>query len=264
MKAWKALALSQLLASCTWGWNSWPSPPPKEPELENGQVGRAVNTMTYAPATLAGDQHLGVAFNRKLELVGREKLYDSPPKERVVGGFKAHWAFFDLRTKTAGSAGIEIAALAGIRGELSLKQGYFYAVYSFEEVERCTFIDEAVPFETPAKGRYFPVEICYGRRFSRVFSSTETELTGKMQAHLIGIPLGGGLERTEETKTVVVEESGRGLKRKEGCTEVNFHALGSVGDCFEVGPELPIRVRWRKIERRSKKAARSPQPSAGA
>lgn len=271
------LVLSPLLAGCTLGWGSTPSrpgdagneaaaemPPPAATTEAGttGQIGRAVDGMTYAPATLTGNRHLGVPFNRKLELVGREKLYESPIRVREIGGFDARWEFYDLRTETAGNASIGLAGIAGIRGKINLKQGSSYAVFAFEEIDRCDSIEEAVGFEVPARGRYFPVEICYGRRFSRIFSSSEKALTKELQAELLRIPIGAGASKYSAMRSVSVRESGEGLRRTDGCTEVNFANVASVGDCFEVGPALPIRVRWREIKRKRSKgkktAARAP------
>lgn len=223
--------------------------------------------MTYAPATLSGNRHLGVPFNKKLEVVGLEKLYESPIRVREIGGFDARWEYYDLRTETAGNASIGLAGVAGLRGKINLKQGSSYAVFAFEEIDRCESIEEAVGFEVPRRGRYFPVEICYGRRFSRVFSSSEKTLNATLEAELMGIPLGGGASRTNETRSISVREFGEGLQRTKSCTEVNFESFGSVGDCFEAGPALPIRVRWREINRKrskGKKTAARAHPSTGA
>jgi len=259
-----AVAISPLLCGCTRGWNSWPSPPPKEPELENGQVGRAVDTMTYAPATLAGDQHLGVAFNRKLELVGQEKLHDSPLRTHTIGEFDARWSFHDLSSAKKGELQLGVPAIAGLRGSIGLEKGSSYAIFSFEELDYCTAIDEAVEFGSPERGRYFSVEICYGRRFSRIYSSTTEVLMQSLTAELFSFPIGDTAHKTSSGTVVSIREYGEGLRRDDDCDTMNFAELKTVGDCFVPGPARPMRVRWGKIERRSKKAARAPHRDAGA
>ena len=281
MKLWCVAALCTPLATgCVFGWGSSPSPPGNRGDTKavpqtqppaaddtgsaTGQIGRAVDGMTYAPATLTGNSQLGVPFNRKLEVVGREKLYEATITQRKIGGFDARWEFYDLRTKKTGNANIGLAEIAGLRGKINLEQGYSYAVFAFEEIDRCDSIEEAVGFEVPARGRYFPVEICYGRRFSRVFRSSEQTLSAEMQAKLMFIPLGGGGSTSSSTRSVSAREFGEGLRRKDGCTEVNFASFGSVGDCFQAGPALPIRVRWREIKRtRSRSKKTNAQPLSG-
>ncbi|MFN3187685.1 MAG: hypothetical protein ACE37F_37140 [Nannocystaceae bacterium] len=278
MKAWMAMLISPLLAGCMWGWNSWPAPPEKEsatqaPDEEpdatpTGQLGRAVGRMTYAPATLTGNRHLGVPFNGRLEVVGHEKLYESTIRQIDVGGFDARWSFVDLRESNSGNASLGLKGIAGISGSLGLERGSSYAIYSFEEIDHCYVIDEGVVFEAPRRGRFFPVEICYGRRFSRIYSSSESKLTETVQAELLGFPFGVGAKRTRSAGYVSAREWGEGLRRKEDCEEVNFSKFGSVGDCFQVGPALPIRVRWREIKRkrhkRPKAAARQQPVPPGA
>ncbi len=168
-------------------------------------------------------------------------------KNIPVGKVRTRFKVYSKEAARAGS--VEAAAFFNAHADYARENAV--ATYSIEYIDRC----DRYPigkFQTPAKGRYFPIEICYGARWSYHFTSKARRVGGGLRAEVSkAAGLRAGLEAEFKSRGYGIDTDAVGVVMRDECENLNITTQAAFNACFQVEREnlAALSVTWHEIKR---------------
>lgn len=211
-----------------------------------------------------GKRLLGRAYNGKFVLLrGAPPLF--APETTTEEGREAQGTFEVLQEGGRLSASLSAWGVVGVEGSTETKRTY--AVYRAQEITRCEALVEegGLPRELPARARWYPARVCYGRQFELVFSTEEEVDKAALEAGWL--TWSASAEAFASKHRLKLVFGTRGFKRGQGCKKLLFTTPEDFEKCFAELAEnasVPISVEWVELPAQVKRRRQGKRANARA
>ena len=133
------------------------------------------------------------------------------------------------------------------------------------EITRCEALVEGggLTAEVPARARWYPARVCYGRQFELVFSTEEEVDEAELKVGWSG--WGASAEAFASEHKLELMVGSRGFKRSASCKKLIFTTPEEFEGCFgdlEEDASVPILVEWVELPSQAKRRRKKKRANA--